>query len=192
MTKILLVDDDLVVLATVAMGLSRAGYAVLQADNGLDAIELAKAERPDFAVLDMRMPGLTGLAVAQVFQNEFKLPYLFLSAFNDDEIVQQAAQLGAMGYLVKPIEVQQIIPAIEVALVRSDNMFHLAQDNANLATALSANREIDVALGLVMGRFGLDRATAFAKMRAYARSHRTKMLVVAQRLIAGEAITLDL
>ncbi len=191
MTKILVVDDDLIVLATLAMGLSRAGYEVMQADNGLDAIVSAKANPPDFAILDMRMPGMTGLAVAQVFKIELHIPFMFLSAFNDDEVIRRAAESGAMGYLVKPIAVQQIIPALEVALVRADNLFQLEQNNANLAITLNANREIDVAVGLLMAQQGVDRATAFASLRRYARSHREKVHEVACRLIDGETIALN-
>lgn len=191
MTKILVVDDDLIVLATLAMGLSRVGYEVVQADNGFDAIVFAKANPPDFAILDMRMPSMTGLAVAQVFKGELHIPFMFLSAFNDEEVIKLAAASGAMGYLVKPVAVQQIIPAIEVALVRSDNLFQLEQNNANLASTLNANREIDVAIGLLMARQGVDRATAFYRLRNYARRHREKLHEVARRLLEGEVIALD-
>lgn len=191
MTKILVVDDDLIVLSTLAMGLSRVGYEVMQADNGFDAIVFAKDNPPDFAILDMRMPGMTGLAVAQVFKTELHIPFMFLSAFNDDELIRHAAEAGAMGYLVKPVEIQQIISSIEVALVRSDNLSQLEQNNANLAATLNINREIDVAVGLIMAQQAVDRATAFARLRSYARNHREKVHEVACRLIDGEAITLE-
>lgn len=192
MNKILIVDDDLVVLATLNMGLQRAGYQVFQADNGELALQLAQSEKPGLAILDMRMPGMNGLELARRLRESSKTPFIFLSAFNDEGIVKSAADAGALGYLVKPIEVARIVPAIEVALVRSDEFAQLELKSSNLADALHSNREIDIALGLLMERYRTDRAHAFAVLRNYARNQRCKVISVAQRLISGERIDFDL
>lgn len=116
---ILVCDDDRLVLATLVHGLKSAGYDVIEADNGDDAILLARERRPDLALLDMRMNGKTGLDVAAYLRDHVGTPFMFLSAFNDERIVRQAVEFGALAYLVKPLDVRQIVPAVESALARS-------------------------------------------------------------------------
>jgi response regulator NasT len=116
---ILVCDDDRLVLATLVHGLKSAGYDVVEADNGDDAILLARERRPDLALLDMRMNGKTGLDVAAYLRDHVGTPFMFLSAFNDERIVRQAVEFGALAYLVKPLDVRQIVPAGEAALGRS-------------------------------------------------------------------------
>lgn len=116
---ILVCDDDRLVLATLVHGLKTAGYDVIEADNGDDAILLARERRPDLALLDMRMNGKTGLDVAAYLRDHVGTPFMFLSAFNDERIVRQAVEFGALAYLVKPLDVRQIVPAVESALARS-------------------------------------------------------------------------
>ncbi|RPH46716.1 MAG: response regulator [Burkholderiales bacterium] len=116
---ILVCDDDRLVLATLVHGLKSAGYDVVEADNGDDAILLARERRPDLALLDMRMNGKTGLDVAAYLRDHVGTPFMFLSAFNDERIVRQAVEFGALAYLVKPLDVRQIVPAVESALARS-------------------------------------------------------------------------
>jgi response regulator NasT len=190
MAKILVVDDDLVVLATVSMGLRQAGYQVQQVDSGELAVQICRRDKPDLAILDMRMPGMSGIEVAEVLKRETRVPFIFLSAFSDEEIVRAAAEKGALGYLVKPIEISRMVPAIEIALARAEQFEKLEQDKANLADALDRNREIDVAIGMVMHRHHLGRAAAFESLRNYSRSRRCKIAEVARRLIDGENIPL--
>ncbi|MCA3181576.1 MAG: response regulator, partial [Burkholderiales bacterium] len=116
---ILVCDDDRLVLATLVHGLKSAGYDVVEADNGDDAILLARERRPDLALLDMRMNGKTGLDVAAYLRDHVGTPFMFLSAFNDERIVRQAVEFGALAYLVKPLDVRQIVPAVEAALARA-------------------------------------------------------------------------
>ena len=113
--KILVVDDDRLVLATVSHGLSQAGYEVIDADNGDDAILLAREHRPDLALLDIRMEGKSGFDVAAYLREYLQTPFMFLSAFSDERTVEQVKALGAVAYLVKPLDVGQIVPTVEAA-----------------------------------------------------------------------------
>ena len=115
--KILVVDDDRLVLATVTHGLSQAGYEIIDADNGDDAILLARQHRPDLALLDIRMEGMSGFDVAAYLRESLQTPFMFLSAFADDATVAQVNALGAVAYLVKPLDIAQIVPTVEAALV---------------------------------------------------------------------------
>ncbi|HOB95352.1 MAG TPA: response regulator, partial [Aquabacterium sp.] len=108
--KILVVDDDRLVLATVSHGLAQAGYEVIDADNGDEAILLARQHRPDLALLDIRMEGMSGFDVAAYLRDHLKVPFMFLSAFADDETLQKVKALGAVAYLVKPLDIGQILP----------------------------------------------------------------------------------
>ncbi len=115
--KILVVDDDRLVLATVTHGLAKAGYEIIDADNGDDAILLARQHRPDLALLDIRMEGMSGFDVAAYLRESLQTPFMFLSAFADDDTVAQVKALGAVAYLVKPLDIAQIVPTVEAALV---------------------------------------------------------------------------
>ncbi|MDE2160902.1 MAG: response regulator, partial [Burkholderiales bacterium] len=99
--RILVVDDDRLVLATVTHGLAQAGYEVIDADNGDDAILLAREHRPQLALLDIRMEGKSGFDVAQTLRDAYAIPFIFLSAFADAATRAQVDALGALDYLIK-------------------------------------------------------------------------------------------
>ena len=117
--KILVVDDDRLVLATLTHGLAQAGYEVIDADNGDDAILLAREHKPELALLDIRMEGKSGFDVAAYLREYCQIPFMFLSAFSDEATVNQVKSLGALSYLVKPLDIQQIVPAVEAACVEA-------------------------------------------------------------------------
>ena len=117
--RLLVVDDDRLVLATTVHGLVQAGFEVLGADNGNEAILLARQHKPELALLDIRMEGLSGLDVAEYLRDYCRIPFLFLSAFADEETRQQVRELGALDYLTKPLDLAQIIPVVESALRRA-------------------------------------------------------------------------
>lgn len=170
MPKILVVDDDLAVLTTIGMGLRKAGYRVLQVDSGQLALSVCKHEKPDLAILDMVMPGIHGLELAQLLKTHTSTPFIFLSAHGDEALVKAAIAAGALGYLVKPMEISHIVPAIEEALKRSDESLHLRPGNANLDEAAFAST-IDRAVNCIMERHHLPRAEAFELLRENARHH---------------------
>lgn len=116
--RILVVDDDRLVLATVVHGLVQAGYDVIDADNGDDAILLAREHRPELALLDIRMEGKTGFDVAEYLRDVCRIPFMFLSAFSDEATTAKVQSLGAVAYLVKPLDVGKIVPTVDAALGR--------------------------------------------------------------------------
>ncbi len=183
MTQILLVDDDRLVLATVSAGLRDNGYEVVTAASGHEAIEQVTKEIPDLVMLDMRMPGLSGVETARRLKKQTPVPFLFLSAYGDEEVVRQAAEEGALGYLVKPMDVVNMIPTIEASLARARDLDTLRESEGRLQHALNQSRETSMAIGLVMGRYKLDREQAFEALRAHARSQRRKLEEVALALL---------
>ena len=180
---LLIADDDRLVLATLAEGLRRAGHTVLEAANGDEAIRLACEQRPDLAILDVRMPGVSGLDVAEWLREHSDVPFLFLSAYSDSDIVGDAVRAGALGYLVKPLDVQQILPSIDAAIVRGRELSALLEEEAQLSAALRLNRQISMAVGILMERHNISERDAFNRLRERARAQRRKVGELAIELV---------
>ena len=179
---ILVVDDDRLVLAALTEGLRAAGYRVTSAASGEVALGVAARDAPDVALLDVRMPGMSGIELGRSLREQ-GIPFLFLSAYGDQEIVRVAAEEGALGYLVKPLDIQQIVPSIEAALARGSDIKKLRESEAQLNTALTGSRDISMAVGLLMMRDRLDREQAFDLLRSHARSQRRAVSEVAKELL---------
>lgn len=183
--KVLLVDDDRLVLATLSKGLEHAGYAVQACASAEEAKRIIGLERPDIAVLDVRMPGESGLDLARYLLEHPSVPFIFLTAYSEDEVVRQAVEHGALGYLVKPVDIPQLVPALEAALARSAEIGKLRNTGEQLQTALNENREVSMAVGLIMERRRLDRQQAFDALRSSARSQRRKISEIAEELLSA-------
>jgi len=190
--NILLVDDDRLVLATLARGLAGAGYTVSTAESADEAETiLACGKRPDLAILDVCMPGRTGLELAEQLRAYGYIPFMLLTAYSDHEIVEQAATSGALGYLVKPIDTPQLLPAIEAALARALELRSLRTTGQQLQNALDSDREVSIAIGITMVQYRLDRKAAFEMLRKAARSQRRKLAELAMDVIsASETLNL--
>lgn len=189
--RILVADDDRLILYTLTQGLRSAGYEVLEAEDGRQAVRMGFEHQPDLALLDIRMPELTGIEAAQRLHAEAQIPCLFLSAYDDAELVRQATEEGALGYLVKPLDVAKIIPSIEAALARAAEIRRLREAEQSLNVALKNSREISIAIGLVAERYALSPDEAFEALRSQARSQRRKVVELAAALVDGSA-TLEL
>lgn len=184
-TRVLLVDDDRLVLATLKQGLAAAGYSVESHDNGADALESYRRAPPGIVVLDIRMPGLSGLEAARAMLAAAYRPIIILSAQDDASLVAEAVKLGVSGYLVKPVEVNQLVPSIEAALTRFAEVNALMQDSAGLREGMEKNRVISTAVGIVMERAGLSPDLAFEHLRRLARAQRRPLRDVAQDLVSA-------
>lgn len=198
---ILVVDDDRLVLATVTHGLSQAGYEVIDADNGDDAILLARQHRPLLALLDIRMEGKTGFDVAEYLRDVAGIPFMFLSAFDDAPTRAKVEALGAKAYLVKPLDVGQIVPTVDRVMAG----LHAGPSPATppapvvpaamppavaavAAVAAPSTADGDAALlalatGILMHRHTLPRAAAAERLQALAREKGTSALQQARRLV---------
>lgn len=196
--RILVVDDDRLVLATVTHGLKQAGYEVFDADNGDDAILLAREQRPELALLDIRMEGKSGFDVAEVLRDKYRIPFLFLSAFSDAATVAQVQALGAVAYMVKPLDVGQIVPTVEAAFQRLRAGAvpvvppSVAANDAPAAAPVAAPAAPDVladavplAVGVLMHKHALTRVAAHAMLRQRAQEEGLSELAKAQRLLAA-------
>jgi response regulator NasT len=210
--KILVVDDDRLVLATLTHGLANAGYDIIDADNGDDAILLARKHRPDLALLDIRMEGMSGFDVAAYLRESLQTPFMFLSAFSDDATVAQVKALGAVAYLVKPLDISQIVPTVEAALgtVRAQRerlaaaasgfapLDAFAPPPAPAPAPLARPPEhpfgpggegdpladtVAIAIGMLMHRYSLSRREAYDRLQRMAASDGQPIKAEADRLL---------
>jgi two-component system, response regulator PdtaR len=195
---LLVVDDDRLVLATLVAGLKQAGFDVIEADNGDDAILLARKFKPRLAILDMRMQGKSGMDVARYLAANTDTGFMFLSAFGESDIVDEATRIGALGYLVKPLDVRQIVPAVRAALARTGEPGRAAAPGpapapepapAPASAQAAPERDQYVAIGILMERLRIDYDRAVAALRLQAQvEHKdldalaTSMVEAANRL----------
>ena len=189
--RILVVDDDRLVLATVTHGLMQAGYEVYDADNGDDAILLAREHKPDLALLDIRMEGKSGLDVAAYLRDYLHLPFMFLSAFADEDTVRQVQALGAVAYLVKPLDIGQIVPTVAAALAHRPQRAAASAAPAPPPAGAAANAIIDLvpmAVGVLMHRYSLQRGQALQRLQKLASDEQRSLADQAGRLV--EAVEL--
>jgi CheY-like chemotaxis protein len=187
---ILLVDDDPLLLDYLVTVLRHAGHDTLAARSAAEALQHVAEREADIALalLDVNMPGMSGLELAQRLKEHTSVAFMFLSSVDDAETARAAASHGAVGYLVKPVDAARLLPAFESALARADEIRQLRRTEVNLNAALAAGRETSLAVGLLMARFQTDRNTAFEVLRDHARSNRRKINEVAEGLVAAEEL----
>ena len=144
--RILIAEDETIIRLDLRELLERAGFEVCaEARDGAEAVELARAEQPDLAVLDVKMPQLDGIEAARRILDERPIPIVMLTAYGQDELVSRAVEAGVFGYLVKPFREQDLLPAIHTALAR----------HSDLASSRRANSpKIDIFIPAAEGRGG--------------------------------------
>ncbi len=188
-THLLIADDDRVILATLAEDLIAHGYHVQTAANGEEVVVACRSNPPDLAILDIRMPIMNGIEAARILREECGVPALFLSAYSDKDLVEQAVAEGALGYLVKPINTEKLIPAISAALARARDLRASLDMQRNLTQAMQSKREVDIAIGVLLERFNLNRDQSFHVLRRLARSSNRKLEDIASDLVGrGELL----
>ena len=188
--RLLIADDDRVILATLAEDLSEHRYDVQTASTGEEAVTACRFCTPDLAILDIRMPVMGGIEAARLIRAEHDVPILFLSAYSDREMVEDAVAEGALGYLIKPTSTEKLIPAIVTALARAKDLKTAERSQHNLTQAMQSKRETDIAIGILIERFNVNREIAFEALRRMARSSNRKLVEIASDLVErGELLS---
>jgi len=185
--RILVVDDDHLFLQFIGELLEHAGFDTVSAASAEEALPLIAAHATDFALFDIRLPGMSGLELADLLRQEkSELPFMFVSAVDDARTARRAAQYGAVGYLIKPVDGPRVLSAMASGLARADEIRHLRRSEANLNAALASKRETSLAIGLLMGKFHTTRGIAFQTLREHARATRQKVDDAAALLLIAE------
>lgn len=183
--RVLVAEDEALIRLDLAEMLAEEGYEVVgEAADGATAVRLAEELRPDLVVMDVKMPVLDGISAAERIVAQRIAPVLILTAFSQRELVERARAAGAMAYLVKPFVKADLMPAIEMALSRHEEISQLEQEVADLTDRLETRKLVDRAKGLLQTRFGLTEPDAFRWIQKAAMDKRTSMREVAQVVIA--------
>jgi response regulator NasT len=183
-STVLLLDDDRLALATLSRSLRTAGFNTIEAETGPDALQLCIREPPSIAIIDYDLPGLTGLEVARALQGHAAFPLIFLSAYRDDGIVNAAIELGAMAYIVKPVDFSGLVPTIRTVMRRFAELSALRGESAQLNSALQTTRTTSIVVGLLMERLKLSEKQAYERLRQHCRSQNLKVAEVAADMLA--------
>jgi len=187
--RVVLAEDEAIIRLDVKEILEEEGYQVVgETARGDQAIEYARDLRPDLTILDIKMPGLDGLTAAKTIASERLSAVLILTAFSQHDLVEQAREAGALAYLVKPFQKSDLIPAIEMALGRHEQLLALERENADLAERLEARKAIDRAKGRLMDEYGMSEAESWRFLQTSAMNTRRKIADVAADVIAGTLV----
>ena len=183
--RILVAEDETIIRLDLKETLERAGFEVCgEARDGEEAVELAREEKPDLAVLDVKMPRLDGIEAARRILAERPIPIVMLTAYGHDELVARAVEAGVFGYLVKPFRESDLLPAIQTAKARYAELEALREEAESLAEALATRKVVERAKGLLMEQEGLSEQDAFTRLQRVSQTSGRPMKVVAEALIA--------
>jgi len=183
--RILLAEDETIIRLDLRDLLERAGFEVCaEARDGEEAVELARREQPDLAILDVKMPRLDGIEAARRILDERPIPIVMLTAYSQEELVTRAVDAGVFGYLVKPFREADLLPAIRAASARHEELAALREEAESLTEALATRKVVERAKGLLMERESLTEQEAFGRLRRASQISGRPMRVVAEALIA--------
>ena len=185
--RIVVAEDEALIRMDLVEMLGEAGYLVVaQASDGAEAITLVAEHKPDLAILDVKMPILDGISAAE--EIIATCPVLMLTAFSQRELVDRARDAGVMAYVLKPFTINDLVPAIEIAISRHLQMKSLAAEVADLHDRLVTRKIIDRAKGILMAALNLSEPEAFSWIQKAAMDRRLTMKEVAQAVISPDAV----
>jgi AmiR/NasT family two-component response regulator len=181
--RIVVAEDESLIRMDIVETLKDQGFDVVgEAGDGLKAIELAKELKPDLMVMDIKMPDMDGLSAAEQIA-QLRIPVVFLTAFNQQELVSRASEVGAMAFLVKPFSPDDLLPAIEVALSRHQQLTQLEMEVSDLTERLETRKIVERAKGVLGVQMGLSEPEAFRWIQKAAMDRRIGMVDVAKTIL---------
>jgi AmiR/NasT family two-component response regulator len=186
--NILIADDEALIRLDLREMLTEAGHTIVaEASNGEEAVEKARALKPDFIIMDVKMPKLDGLAAAKIINGEELAPVLLLTAYSQTDVVEQAKESGVLAYLVKPIREEQLFPAMEIALSRFEEFKSLGLELDKLKESLETRKLLDRAKGVLMTAYNFTEQEAYRRMQQYSMNRRMSLKDVAQAILEAAA-----
>ena len=188
-TRVVIAEDEAIIRLDLSETLQEEGYDVVaETGRGDEAVRLVREHKPDIAILDIKMPGLDGLSAAREIAGERLAAVLILTAFSQRDLIERARDAGALGYLVKPFQKAELLPAIEVALGRFKEMKALHDQATSLEEQLESRKVVDRAKGRLMDDHGLTEGAAFSFIQKTAMRERRTMRDVAEQVLAGSLV----
>jgi response regulator NasT len=185
-TKILIAEDEAIIRLDLKEMLEEEGFDVVgEASDGDAAIRLAREREPDLVIMDVKMPGMDGLTAAEKITEDELAAVLILTAFSQKDLVQRAAEAGAIGYLVKPFQKSDLMPAIDIALARHSQLRAVKKEAKDLGEQLATRKVVDRAKGRLMDTQGMSESDAFRHLQKRAMDERRSMREVAEETLGG-------
>jgi len=185
--RVVIAEDEALIRLDLRETLEEEGYQVVaETGRGDEVVQLVREHRPDLAILDIKMPGEDGLSAASAITAERLAAVLVLTAFSQRELVDKAREAGALAYLVKPFQRNDLVPAMELALGRFEEMKALEAENKDLQERLNAQKLVERAKGLLMDELDMKENDAFRWIQRRAMDQRTTMKEVAEKVLNGE------
>ena len=182
--RILIADDESLIRLDLREMLSELGYDVIgEAGDGRAALDLARKLLPDLVVMDIKMPGLDGIAAAEQLTRERICPVVLLTAYSDQELVERAREAGVVGYVVKPFRPTELMPVIELSLARFEEFRSLEREIGDLKETIETRKVVERAKGVLMETQGLREADAFHRIRKTSMDTRKSMREVAEAVL---------
>jgi two-component system, response regulator PdtaR len=184
--RVVIAEDEALIRLDLKEMLEEEGYEVAgEASDGAHAVELAASLRPDLAILDIKMPVLDGISAAERIAADRICPVVILTAFSQRELVERARDAGAMAYLVKPFTKADLVPAIEIAVSRFQEMAALGTEVGTLKERLEVRKLLDRAKGLLQAEHGMTEPQAFRWIQKTSMDRRLTMRAVAEAVLQG-------
>ncbi len=181
--RIVVVEDEALIRMDVVATLEEAGFEIIgQGSDGEEAVALATDLEPDLVVMDIKMPKLDGISAAEKIA-ELKIPVVLLTAFSQSDLVSRAAEAGAMAYVTKPFKPADLLPAIQIALARHEELTSLEAEIADLSDRLETRKLMDRAKGLLMTKMKLTEPESFRWIQKASMDRRLSMAQVAKAVI---------
>jgi two-component system, response regulator PdtaR len=185
--RVVIAEDEALIRLDLKEMLGESGYAVVgEAADGEAAVELARTLEPDIVILDVKMPVLDGISAAEQITAAGTSAVVMLTAFSQRELVERAVDAGAVAYLVKPFAKSDLLPAIEVAVSRHQQLRALATEVHDLTDRLDTRKLLDRAKGLLQSKAGMTEPAAFRWIQKTSMDRRTSMRAVAQAVVDGD------
>lgn len=190
MKNIVIADDDPITKMDIKEILESSGYNVVgKAADGFDAIELCRSNLPDLVVMDIKMPLIDGLAAAKIINNESLAgAVLILTAYSDDEFIQKAKEARVIGYVVKPVDEKNLLPAVEIAIAKAEEIKQMKKAAQTTMDKLDARKKIEKAKGILMDKYKISEEEAFRRLRTLSMNKRCSMKDIASTIIISSNI----
>ena len=183
--RVVIAEDEALIRLDLREMLEEEGFEVVaEAGDGKAAVALVEQHRPDLVVMDVKMPRMDGLTAAGRIAAARLAPVVMLTAFSQRELVERARDAGAMAYLVKPFGKADLMPAVEMAMSRFDELTTLEREVGDLRDRLETRKLVDRAKGLLQQRYGLDEAAAYRWVQRTSMDRRMTMRQVAELVIS--------
>jgi response regulator NasT len=187
--RVLIADDESIIRMDLGEMLTNLGYEVIgEVGDGAAAVELAKKLCPDLVIMDIKMPGVDGIAAARELTRERVAPVLLLTAYSEQNLVERAREAGVVAYLVKPFREAELMPSIEIALSRFAEFQAVEKEVGSLKDALETRKVVEQAKGVLMETHGLKEAEAFHRIRKASMDTRKSMREIAEAILLAHQL----